>query len=108
MKNVYKPYIQIAGLSFKSVRSFCSALSLWFFIIFLMDYGLQTLFLNIHHVISLEFSFDTWRFSGIDEWESLFMHGFFSSFITGFLVLVISFFEKKKVFKTQMIKAFRQ
>jgi hypothetical protein len=108
MKNMYRPSIFLANFSYKSIRTFCSVLILWFFMIFVIDYVINTLFLNIHRIVNLEFDMKAWRFSPAEEWSWLIIHGFMSSLITGICVFTSILFEKKRIYQTQMIRAFKK
>lgn len=65
------------------------------------------MFLNIHRIINLEFDVNAWRFSQVDEWGWLLLHGFVSSMVTGICALCATILEKKRIYQTQMIKAFK-
>lgn len=105
--NIYKPAILLASFSGKSMRSFFSVIILWFMLMLILNYTFHTLFLNAQKILAFDFNLTYWYFTDANEWGWLFLHGFLSSILTGMYAIFSDIQEKKRIYQTQPIKAYR-
>ncbi|CAO5681265.1 MAG: hypothetical protein NEHIOOID_01268 [Holosporales bacterium] len=102
-----KRFIYALHLSSRSWRSFCAAALFFFIFVFCVDFMIHFTAFNVHNISRLNLNLENAVFLKIDDWGPLFMHGFFSTLITCGSILIGYFFEKRRLYRVKIIRAYR-